>query len=248
MTGWEGRGRKNDRRLSVENQRCCRSRPDFVLFVCDDAVMSSSLFNVQTERGEQRLALSAEGAHTCLHRLTCSFFSLLILENRSKVIKFFRSFSIPGTRGNRVKLIRCCWWTQGDFRERFHPWVRLFSSLAVPGRCRRGRPSGLAVSAAPPCPLIPSGWSRCAAEGDRCRRCADPPASAGRGVLPPGRWWRPNQVAEGEGSRGAWMWEWGGGAFTVQAAFPIQFLTKSKRYVKCFNCIDTSKNTTSLQG
>lgn len=38
---------------------------------CLCVAVMSTLFNVQTVSGEQRLALSAEGAHTCLNRLTC---------------------------------------------------------------------------------------------------------------------------------------------------------------------------------
>lgn len=116
----DGEDREEGRHIAA------RSRPDFVPFVCEDMVMSS-LFNVQTERGELRLALSAKGAHTCLSRLTC-FFS----HNLTKTIKgqtVLKVFSIRGTPVNRRKLI-----SQGAFRESFSLWVCLFSCLAAPGR------------------------------------------------------------------------------------------------------------------
>lgn len=78
--------------------------------------------------------------------------------------------------------------------------VLVFPTTPLQDGAGGGRPGGLAVSAAPPCPPTRGGWSRCEAEGARCRRCADPPASADRGVLTPGRWWRPGWV--GVGGRG----------------------------------------------
>lgn len=188
-----------------KSNACWSSRSDVVLFVCEDAVMST-LFNVQTVSGEQRLALSAKGAHTCLNRVTC--FSLNLWQNDQRSYSSSGLLWLEELESTEQNISAVADKLRESFGDVSASGCACFSTSPLQDGAGGGRPGGLTVSAAPPCPPTRAGWSRCEAEGARCRRCADPPASADRGVLTPGRWWRPGR--EGVG------WDWGrGGAFTV---------------------------------